>query len=103
MRFGLREFEPDISAGANPEQAKQCRAELRHCQFVVNVHEKDYPQDKCPDKDLEAVETDLVVFREKVIHHPPPRRPCEVSTLPAIIRQPFSNFILPLLIVIQCL
>jgi hypothetical protein len=69
-RFSFRKLEADISAGANSEQTKQRRTELRHRQFVINIHDKYYSQDKCPNKDLEAVKTDLVVFREKVIQHP---------------------------------
>ena len=101
LRFSLRELETDISACADPEQAKQRRAELRHRQFIVNICDKYYSQDKCPDKDLEAVKTDLVVFREEVVHDPFPSRPCEVGALPAIIREPFPHFILLPLILVQ--
>src|SRR6266487_4821316 len=101
LRSSLRELEADISTGADSEQTKQCRAELRHGQFIVNTCDKHYSQDKCPDKDLKAVKTDQVVFREQVIHHSFPGRPCEVGTLPAVIRQPFPHFILLPLIVVQ--
>src|SRR6266446_11004013 len=101
LRSSLRELEADISAGADSEQTKQRSAELRHRQFIVNICDKHYSQDKCPDKDLEAMKTDQVVFREQVIHHPFPRRPCKVGTLPALIREPFPPFILLPLIVVQ--
>src|SRR6266566_6992132 len=101
LRSSLRELEADISASADSEQTKQRRAELRHRQFIVNICDKHYSQAKCPDKDLEAVKTDQVVFREQVIHHPFPCRPCEVGTLPAVIREPFPHFILLPLIVVQ--
>src|SRR5437764_8299956 len=101
LRSSLRELEADISTGANSEQTKQRCAELRHRQLIVNICDKHYSQDKCPDKDLEAVKTDQVVFSEQIIHHPLPGRPCEVGTLPAIIGEPFPHVILLPLIVVQ--
>src|SRR5437867_1666768 len=101
LRFTLRKLKADISASADSEQTKQRRAERRHRQFIVNICDKHYSQDKCPDKNLEAVKTDKVVLREQIIHHPLPGRPCEVGTLPAIIRQPFPHFILLPLIFVQ--
>src|SRR6266567_4553728 len=101
LRSSLRELEADISASADSEQTKQRRTELRHRQFIANICDKHYSQDECPNKDLEAVKADQVVFREQIIHYPFPCRPCEVGTLPAIIRQPFPNLILLLLIVVQ--
>src|SRR5437763_1829015 len=99
-RFTFRKLEADISASADSEQTKQGRTELRHRQFVVNIQDKDYPQDKCPDKNLETMEADAVVFREKVVQHPFPGRPGEIGTLPSIIRQPFPHLILLLFIVV---
>jgi hypothetical protein len=99
-RFTFRKLEADISASADSEQTKQRGTELRHCQFVVNARDKHYSQDKCPNKNLEAVKTDHIVFREEVMHHPFPRWPGEISTLPAIIRQPFPHLILLLFIVV---
>src|SRR5207249_12027460 len=101
LRLCLRDLEPDISASADSEQTKQSCTELRHRQFIVNICDKHYSQDECPDKDLEAMKTDQVIFREKVVHHSFPGRPCEVGTLPAIIREPFPHFILVPLILVQ--
>jgi hypothetical protein len=55
--FRLGQLEADVSASADPEQTKKSRAELRHCQFTVDIRDEHYSQDKCPHEDLEPVET----------------------------------------------
>src|SRR2546422_3749420 len=51
----LGELEPDIGSRADPHQAQEIAAELRHRQVAVYRHAEDVPQHDRPGKDLKAM------------------------------------------------